>query len=110
MYRFDLLQWEGVSVGVSSAEFAAAAAALRRGAARCSGAVQLGPLRLHVQACLGQGAFASVFQARSMTRLCVSAMRGCSDCTSQACLGQGAFAGAVPGALISMRGAILNRV
>ena len=55
-------------MGVSSAEFAAAAAALRRGAARGSGAVQLGPLRLHVQACLGQGAVASVFQARSMAR------------------------------------------
>ncbi len=110
MYRYDLLQWEGVSVGVSSAEFAAAAAALRRGAARSSGAVQLGPLRLHVQACLGQGAFASVFQARPMTSLCVSAVQGRSECTSQACLGQGAFASAVPGALISIRGGILSRV
>ena len=49
----------------SDAEFAAAAAALRRAAARGAGCVQLGPLRLRAQACLGQGAFATVLQARS---------------------------------------------
>ena len=59
----DNVQWDGVSA-CSDAEFAPAAAALRRAAARGAGCVQLGPLRLRAQACLGQGAFATVLQAR----------------------------------------------
>ncbi|KAK9822716.1 hypothetical protein WJX81_007865 [Elliptochloris bilobata] len=58
-----LSQWDGVCA-CGDVEFAAAAAALRRGAARGGGAVQLGPLRLRVQASLGQGGFASVFQVQ----------------------------------------------
>ena len=70
-------QWDGVSA-CSDADFAAAAAALRRGAARGAGLVQLGPLRLLPQACLGQGAFATVLQACLSTNAmpCMS-LQGC---------------------------------